>query len=163
MYFKHLPSSHEFYPKEFSQIFLSDVGWNQSFSMNLPSIFTIFVSQWPQMCPELPMGDRFVDLGPWRLAAWDDEHLSIANRAPWRLCFGHGKILHETKNNCDLFGICASKMVVFNGFWSQKHGDFIIHGTLLGWWWYFLRDLTIKIHRKFWFHILYQKIFDILT
>ena len=27
----------------------------------------------------------------------------------------------------------------------------------------FWRDLTIKIHRKFWFHILYQKIFDILT
>ncbi|CAE7525840.1 Ank3 [Symbiodinium sp. CCMP2456] len=26
------------------------------------------------------MGDRFLDLGPWRLAAWDDNHLSIADK-----------------------------------------------------------------------------------
>ncbi|CAE7798116.1 Ank3 [Symbiodinium sp. CCMP2592] len=31
-------------------------------------------------CPNVFMGDRFLDLGPWRLAAWDDNHLSIAHK-----------------------------------------------------------------------------------
>jgi len=33
-----------------------------------------------EMCPTLPMGYLFIDIGPWRLAAWDDNHLSLANR-----------------------------------------------------------------------------------
>jgi len=101
------------------------------------------------MCPELPMGDRFVDLGPWRLAAWDDEHLSIANRAPWRyfnaLAMGKSSMKPRTIVIClgyvhqrwwFLMAFEARSMVIssfMEPYWDD--GDF-------------LRDLTIKIHQK---------------
>ena len=48
-------------------------------------------------CPTLPMGDHFLDLGPWRLAAFDQNHLSFAHRIGQRaIAFRNdGTILHQ--------------------------------------------------------------------
>ncbi|CAK9117254.1 unnamed protein product [Durusdinium trenchii] len=48
-------------------------------------------------CPNMPMGDRFLDIGPWRLAAFDQNHLSFAHKTVQRaITFRHdGAILHQ--------------------------------------------------------------------
>lgn len=81
-----------------------------------------------EMCPELPMGDRFVDLGPWRLAAWDDEHLSIANRVGRKaIVFRQdGAILHSRSDLLAFERSVSAPYHVLFGFQFIQIGQFRI-------------------------------------
>lgn len=89
-----------------------------------------------EMCPELPMGDRFVDLGPWRLAAWDDEHLSIANRVGRKaIVFRQdGAILHSRSDLLAFERSVSAPYHVLFGFQFIQIGQFrigAVNDTLL--------------------------------
>lgn len=82
------------------------------------------------------MGDRFVDLGPWRLAAWDDEHLSIANRVGRKaIVFRQdGAILHSRSDLLAFERSVSAPYHVLFGFQFIQIGQFrigAVNDTLL--------------------------------